>query len=90
MPKLLHSTVCKYRCNVLLKYKKIFNAYLQACVCVLVYYLALETPLQCLREELQIEITEALACYRKHCCTTSVSPGQVCQETHTHKQFTDV
>ncbi|XP_072520752.1 protein transport protein Sec24C [Salminus brasiliensis] len=45
--------------------------------CKKMYCLALETPLQCLREELQIEITEALACYRKHCCTTSVSPGQL-------------
>ncbi|XP_058230725.1 protein transport protein Sec24C isoform X1 [Hemibagrus wyckioides] len=45
--------------------------------CKKMYCLALETPLQCLREELQTEITEALACYRKHCCTTSVSPGQL-------------
>ncbi|KAI4890284.1 hypothetical protein NFI96_014210, partial [Prochilodus magdalenae] len=45
--------------------------------CKKMYCLALETPLQCLREELQMEITEALACYRKHCCTTSVSPGQL-------------
>ncbi|XP_036454947.1 protein transport protein Sec24C [Colossoma macropomum] len=45
--------------------------------CKKIYCSALETPLQCLREELQMEITEALACYRKHCCTTSVSPGQL-------------
>ncbi|XP_022523251.2 protein transport protein Sec24C isoform X1 [Astyanax mexicanus] len=45
--------------------------------CKKMYCSALETPLQCLREELQMEITEALACYRKHCCTTSVSPGQL-------------
>ncbi|XP_060739125.1 protein transport protein Sec24C [Tachysurus vachellii] len=45
--------------------------------CKKMYCLALETPLHCLREELQTEITEALACYRKHCCTTSVSPGQL-------------
>ncbi|KAB5528624.1 hypothetical protein PHYPO_G00142370 [Pangasianodon hypophthalmus] len=45
--------------------------------CKKMYCLALETSLQSLREELQIEITEALACYRKHCCTTSVSPGQL-------------
>ncbi|XP_053336461.1 protein transport protein Sec24C [Clarias gariepinus] len=45
--------------------------------CKKMYCAALDTPLQCLREELQTEITEALACYRKHCCTTSVSPGQL-------------
>ncbi|KAI5613062.1 protein transport protein Sec24C [Silurus asotus] len=45
--------------------------------CKKMYCLALETPLQRLREELQTEITEAFACYRKHCCTTSVSPGQL-------------
>ncbi|KAI2664854.1 Protein transport protein Sec24C [Labeo rohita] len=30
-----------------------------------------------LREELQTEVTEMLACFRKHSCTTSVSPGQL-------------
>ncbi|KAF4074319.1 hypothetical protein AMELA_G00238050 [Ameiurus melas] len=45
--------------------------------CKKMYCCVLNTPLQGLREELQIEITEALACYRKHCCTTSVSPGQL-------------
>ncbi|XP_066511342.1 protein transport protein Sec24C-like isoform X1 [Hoplias malabaricus] len=45
--------------------------------CKKMYCAALETSLQCLREELQMEITETLACYRKHCCTTSVSPGQL-------------
>uniref|UniRef100_A0A3Q0R0D2 Si:dkey-13n15.2 n=1 Tax=Amphilophus citrinellus TaxID=61819 RepID=A0A3Q0R0D2_AMPCI len=34
-------------------------------------------PLQELREELQTEVTEALACYRKHCCSASVSAGQL-------------
>ncbi|TSN86039.1 Protein transport protein Sec24C [Bagarius yarrelli] len=45
--------------------------------CKKMYCMALQRPLQCLREELQTEITEALACYRKHCSTTSVSPGQL-------------
>ncbi|XP_026878990.2 protein transport protein Sec24C [Electrophorus electricus] len=45
--------------------------------CKKMYCMALETPLQCLREELQMEVTELLACYRKHCSTTSVSPGQL-------------
>lgn len=46
------------------------------CFC-LVYCAALERPLQELREELQTDITEALASYRKHCCSASVSAGQV-------------
>lgn len=41
------------------------------------YCAALERPLQELREELQTQITEALACYRKHCCSSSVSAGQL-------------
>lgn len=36
-----------------------------------------ERPLQELREELQTEVTEALASYRKHCCSASVSAGQL-------------
>lgn len=43
----------------------------------LVYCSVLERPLQELREELQTEVTEALASYRKHCCSASVSAGQV-------------
>lgn len=43
----------------------------------LVYCAVLERPLQELREELQTDITEALASYRKHCCSASVSAGQV-------------
>ncbi|XP_076852265.1 protein transport protein Sec24C-like isoform X2 [Brachyhypopomus gauderio] len=50
---------------------------LLAFYCKKMYCRALETPLQCLREQLQMEVTEVLACYRKHCCTTSVSPGQL-------------
>lgn len=42
-----------------------------------VYCAVLERPLQELREELQTEITEALMSYRKHCCSASVSAGQV-------------
>ncbi|XP_072289583.1 protein transport protein Sec24C [Eucyclogobius newberryi] len=42
-----------------------------------VYCAVLERPLQELREELQTQITEALACYRKHCCSASVSAGQL-------------
>ncbi|XP_062874101.1 protein transport protein Sec24C [Trichomycterus rosablanca] len=45
--------------------------------CKKMYCLASETPLQSLREQLQTETTEALACYRKNCCTTSISPGQL-------------
>uniref|UniRef100_A0A8C6USV5 Si:dkey-13n15.2 n=1 Tax=Neogobius melanostomus TaxID=47308 RepID=A0A8C6USV5_9GOBI len=41
------------------------------------YCAVLERPLQELREELQTQITEALACYRKHCCSASVSAGQL-------------
>nr|XP_020492301.1 protein transport protein Sec24C-like [Labrus bergylta] len=37
----------------------------------------LERPLQELREELQTEVTQALASYRKHCCSMSVSAGQL-------------
>ncbi|KAI7813287.1 putative protein transport protein Sec24C [Triplophysa rosa] len=45
--------------------------------CKKMYSLALETPLQSLREELQTEVTEMLACFRRHNCTTSASPGQL-------------
>lgn len=45
--------------------------------CKKMYCAALEQPLQELREELQTQITEALACYRKHCCSASVSAGQL-------------
>ncbi|XP_068455040.1 protein transport protein Sec24C [Clinocottus analis] len=45
--------------------------------CKKIYCSALERPLQELREELQTEVTEALASYRKHCCSASVSAGQL-------------
>ncbi|XP_059193260.1 protein transport protein Sec24C [Centropristis striata] len=45
--------------------------------CKKIYCAVLERPLQELREELQTEITEALASYRKHCCSASVSAGQL-------------
>ncbi|KAF1389544.1 hypothetical protein PFLUV_G00074500 [Perca fluviatilis] len=45
--------------------------------CKKVYCAVLERPLQELREELQMEVTEALASYRKHCCSASVSAGQL-------------
>ncbi|XP_043096776.1 protein transport protein Sec24C [Puntigrus tetrazona] len=45
--------------------------------CKKMYTLALESSLQSLREELQTEVTEMLACFRKQSCTTSVSPGQL-------------
>lgn len=45
--------------------------------CVQVYCAVLERPLQELREELQTDVTEALASYRKHCCSSSASAGQV-------------
>ncbi|XP_046871762.1 protein transport protein Sec24C isoform X2 [Hypomesus transpacificus] len=50
--------------------------------CKKMYCSALERPLQDLREELQTEVTEALACYRKHCSSTSVSPGQLVLPQH--------
>ncbi|XP_033946126.1 protein transport protein Sec24C [Pseudochaenichthys georgianus] len=42
-----------------------------------IYCTVLERPLQELREELQTEVTEALASYRRHCCSASVSAGQL-------------
>ncbi|XP_073716463.1 protein transport protein Sec24C [Misgurnus anguillicaudatus] len=45
--------------------------------CKKMYTLALESPLQSLREDLQTEVTEMLASFRKHNCTTSASPGQL-------------
>ncbi|XP_008286897.1 protein transport protein Sec24C [Stegastes partitus] len=45
--------------------------------CKKMYCAVLERPLQELREELQTEVTEALASYRKHCCSASVSAGQL-------------
>lgn len=59
--------------------KKVFSVFLFNifwCAC-LVYCAVLERPLQELREELQTDVTEALAAYRKHCCSASVSTGQV-------------
>uniref|UniRef100_A0A672IAN3 Si:dkey-13n15.2 n=1 Tax=Salarias fasciatus TaxID=181472 RepID=A0A672IAN3_SALFA len=46
------------------------------------YCAALERPLQELREELQTDITEALASYRKHGCSASVSAGQLVLPQH--------
>ncbi|XP_054895010.1 protein transport protein Sec24C isoform X2 [Poeciliopsis prolifica] len=45
--------------------------------CKKMYCAVLERPLQELREELQTDVTEALASYRKHCCLSSVSAGQL-------------
>ncbi|MED6248142.1 hypothetical protein ATANTOWER_027532 [Ataeniobius toweri] len=45
--------------------------------CKKIYCAVLERPLQELREELQTDVTEALASYRKHCCSSSVSAGQL-------------
>nr|XP_046241591.1 protein transport protein Sec24C isoform X2 [Scatophagus argus] len=45
--------------------------------CKKIYCAVLERPLQELREELQTEVTESLASYRKHCCSASVSAGQL-------------
>lgn len=50
---------------------------LLAFYCKKMYCAVLERPLQELREELQTEVTEALASYRKHCCSSSVSAGQL-------------
>ncbi|KAL2092534.1 hypothetical protein ACEWY4_012332 [Coilia grayii] len=45
--------------------------------CKKMYCAVVERPLQCLREELQAEVTELLASYRKIGCTTPVSSGQL-------------
>ncbi|XP_054628944.1 protein transport protein Sec24C [Dunckerocampus dactyliophorus] len=45
--------------------------------CKKMYCAVLERPLQELREELQTDLTEALASYRKHACSASVSAGQL-------------
>ncbi|KAG7489059.1 transport protein Sec24C-like isoform X1 [Solea senegalensis] len=50
--------------------------------CKKMYCAVLERPLQELREELQMEITEALSLYRKHCSSTSVSTGQLVLPQH--------
>ncbi|XP_029960116.1 protein transport protein Sec24C [Salarias fasciatus] len=50
--------------------------------CKKMYCAALERPLQELREELQTDITEALASYRKHGCSASVSAGQLVLPQH--------
>ncbi|XP_061586196.1 uncharacterized protein si:dkey-13n15.2 [Cololabis saira] len=50
--------------------------------CKKMYCAVLERPLQELREELQTEVTEALASYRKHCCSSSVSAGQLVLPQH--------
>ncbi|KAM6954516.1 protein transport protein Sec24C [Aplochiton taeniatus] len=51
---------------------------LLAFYCKKMYCSVLECPLQELREELQSELTAALACYRKHCSSSSsVSTGQL-------------
>ncbi|XP_072243466.1 protein transport protein Sec24C [Leuresthes tenuis] len=50
---------------------------LLAFYCKKMYCAGLERPLQELREELQTEVTRALASYRKHCCSSSVSAGQL-------------
>ncbi|XP_063051501.1 protein transport protein Sec24C [Engraulis encrasicolus] len=45
--------------------------------CKKMYCAVIERPLQCLREELQAEVTELLASYRKIGCTTPVNSGQL-------------
>ncbi|XP_035236344.1 LOW QUALITY PROTEIN: protein transport protein Sec24C [Anguilla anguilla] len=45
--------------------------------CKKVYCAVLERPLQEVREELQADVTQLLASYRKHCSSTAVSPGQL-------------
>nr|XP_019965819.1 PREDICTED: protein transport protein Sec24C-like isoform X2 [Paralichthys olivaceus] len=62
----LQDAFCHYQAQTLLTFysKKMYCA-------------VLERPLQELREELQTEVTEALASYRKHCSSSSVSAGQL-------------
>lgn len=50
--------------------------------CKKMYCAALERPLQELREELQTDVTESLASYRKHCSSASVSTGQLVLPQH--------
>ncbi|XP_068166997.1 protein transport protein Sec24C [Antennarius striatus] len=50
--------------------------------CKKMYCAVLERPLQELRGELQTEVTQGLACYRKHCCSASVSTGQLVLPQH--------
>ncbi|RVE67820.1 hypothetical protein OJAV_G00085710 [Oryzias javanicus] len=45
--------------------------------CKKMYCSVLERPLQELREELQTDMTEALASYRRHCSSSCVSAGQL-------------
>ncbi|XP_028654377.2 protein transport protein Sec24C-like [Erpetoichthys calabaricus] len=45
--------------------------------CKKAYCELLTTPGKTLRDSLVIELTEMLACYRKHCSSTKVSPGQL-------------
>ncbi|XP_028313311.1 protein transport protein Sec24C [Gouania willdenowi] len=55
---------------------------LLAFYCKKMYCAVVERPLQELREELQTEITEALASYRKHGSSASVSGGQLVIPQH--------
>ncbi|XP_056887807.1 protein transport protein Sec24C [Takifugu flavidus] len=50
--------------------------------CKKIYCAALERPLQELRGELQTDVTEALASYRKHSSSVSVSAGQLVLPQH--------
>lgn len=57
--------------------KNVLKCYLFLSLFCPVYCAVLEHPLQELREELQTDVTEALAAYRKHCSSAAVSNGQV-------------
>ncbi|KAL1273950.1 hypothetical protein QQF64_026764 [Cirrhinus molitorella] len=73
----IHTVILSASCQLLDTFRSSQAETLLTFYCKKMYSLALESPLQALREELQTEVTEMLACFRKHSCTTSVSPGQL-------------
>ncbi|XP_050967234.1 protein transport protein Sec24C isoform X2 [Labeo rohita] len=73
----VHTVILSASCQLLDTFRSSQAETLLTFYCKKMYSLALEGPLQSLREELQTEVTEMLACFRKHSCTTSVSPGQL-------------
>ncbi|XP_059407126.1 protein transport protein Sec24C isoform X2 [Carassius carassius] len=73
----IHTVILSASCHPLDTFRSSQAETLLTFYCKKLYSLALESPLQSLREELQTEVTEMLACFRKQSCTSSVSPGQL-------------
>ncbi|XP_040011714.1 protein transport protein Sec24C isoform X2 [Xiphias gladius] len=73
----VHTLTLRCSCHLQDTFRHYQAQTLLAFYCKKMYCAVLERPLQELREELQTEITEALASYRKHCCSASVSAGQL-------------